>query len=58
MTEFEIIFYETVDGKCPVTDFINNLPLKMREKVFKTIELLKVKGNSLREPYSKARRLY
>lgn len=54
MTEFEIIFYETVDGKCPVTDFINNLPLKMREKVFKTIELLKVKGNSLREPYSKS----
>ena len=54
MEEFEIIFYETADGKCPVTDFINNLPSKMREKVFKTIDILKVKGNSLREPYSKS----
>ena len=26
----------------------------MREKVFKTIDILKVKGNSLREPYSKS----
>ncbi len=35
-------------------DFINSLPIKMREKVFKTIDILKVKGNSLREPYSKS----
>ena len=54
MEEFEIIFYETADGKCPVTDFINNLPSKMREKVFKIIDILKLKGNSLREPYSKS----
>lgn len=54
MEEFEIIFYETADGKCPVVDFINSLPIKMREKVFKTIDILKVKGNSLREPYSKS----
>lgn len=54
MEEFEIIFYETADGKCPVVDFINSLPIKMREKVFKTIDILKVKGNSLCEPYSKS----
>ena len=54
MDEFEIIFYETADGKSPVTDFLDNLPQKMREKVFKTIDLLKIKGNSLREPYSKS----
>lgn len=42
MEEFEIIFYETADGKCPVTDFINSLSSKM------------LKGNSLREPYSKS----
>ena len=35
-------------------DFIENLPIKMREKIFKTIEILKVKGISLREPYSKS----
>ena len=54
MDEFEIIFYETADGKCPITDFLDNLPQKMREKVFKTIDLLKIKGNFLREPYSKS----
>lgn len=53
MEEFEILFYETADGKCPVVDFIDNLPIKMRQKVFKAIDILKVKGNSLREPYSK-----
>lgn len=53
MEEFEIIFYETADGKCPVTDFIDSLPKKMREKIFKSIDILKIKGNSLREPYSK-----
>ena len=54
MEEFEIIFYETADGKSPIVDFINTLPNKMREKVFKTIDILKIKGNSLREPYSKS----
>lgn len=53
MNRFEVIFYETVDGKCPVTDFIDSLPGKMREKIFKSIEILSVKGNSLREPFSK-----
>ena len=54
MEEFEIIFYETVDGKIPVIDFIDTLPKKVREKIFKTIDILKVKGISLREPYSKS----
>ena len=49
-----MIFYETADGKSPIVDFINTLPNKMREKVFKTIDILKIKGNSLREPYSKS----
>ena len=54
MEEFQIIFYETADGKCPVTDFINSLPQKMKEKVFKTIDILRATGNFLREPYSKS----
>lgn len=54
MEEFKIIFYETADGECPVIDFINNLPKKMREKIFKSIDILRIKGNSLREPYSKS----
>ena len=44
MEEFEVIFYETADGKCPVTDFINSLPQKMKEKVFKSIDILRAKG--------------
>ena len=54
MGEFEIIFYETTDGKSPVTDIIDSLPQKMKEKIFKSLDLLKVKGNYLREPYSKS----
>ena len=54
MDEFEIIFYETADGKCPVTDFIDSLPKKMRQKIFSSIDILRIKGNSLREPYSKS----
>ena len=54
MEEFEIIFYEAADGKCPVIDFMNSLPKKMREKIFKSIDILRIKGNSLREPYSKS----
>lgn len=53
MEEFEIIFYETADGNCPVIDFIDGLSKKMREKIFKSLDILKIKGNSLREPYSK-----
>ena len=54
MDEFEIIFYETVDGKCPVTDFMDSLPKKMREKIFKAMDILRLKGNNLREPYGKS----
>ena len=53
MEEIEIIFYETADGNCPVIDFIDGLSKKMREKIFKSLDILKIKGNSLREPYSK-----
>ena len=50
---FEVVFYETLDGKEPAKDFLLALAPKMRAKVVRTICLLREYGNSLREPYSK-----
>ncbi|MFW5762537.1 MAG: type II toxin-antitoxin system RelE/ParE family toxin [Cyclobacteriaceae bacterium] len=43
----------TVKLTAEVTTFIRNLDLKMRAKVYKTIELLKEFGPFLTEPHSK-----
>lgn len=53
MSQFEIEFYEKVNGECPVEDFLNSLDKKMRAKMIGMLELLEEKGNKLREPYSK-----
>ena len=50
---WEIIYYETVNGKCPVYEFINSLPVKMRAKVAKELELLEEFGTAVQMPYSK-----
>ncbi|NLM17135.1 MAG: type II toxin-antitoxin system RelE/ParE family toxin [Candidatus Riflebacteria bacterium] len=52
--EFEIIFYRASDGKEPVKDFLDSLPVKMRAKMLRTIVMLQTNGPLLREPYSKA----
>lgn len=54
MKNFEIIFYDKTDGTLPVLEFLNGLDIKMRAKMLGLIELLKVNGNQLREPYSKS----
>ena len=51
---YEIIFYETVSGECPIEKFLNSLDKKMRAKLVGMIEILEEKGNMLREPYSKS----
>ena len=53
MEKFTIEYYETECGKIPVEEFILSLNLKMQAKVFRILELLEIKGNELREPYSK-----
>lgn len=50
---FQIEYYETDNGKIPVYDFINNLPMKIRVKAFASLKILSEYGNNLREPYSK-----
>lgn len=37
----------------PVTEFLYSLPIKLRAKAFRDIELLQKHGNELREPYVK-----
>ncbi len=51
--EFKIEFYKTSDGKCPVMDFLSNLDVKLRAKVFRDLELLQKNGNDLGMPFSK-----
>lgn len=53
MQEFEIIFYNKADGTEPAKDFLDNLDVKMRAKMLRTIVLLQNNGYELREPYSK-----
>lgn len=48
-----IEFYEKENGDKPVAEFLNELDVKMRAKAVKEIEILKLSGNTLREPHSK-----
>lgn len=50
---YEIIFYDTSDGKCPIREFLDSLEPKLLAKTLRTIDLLETNGPLLREPYSK-----
>ena len=54
MKNFEINFYEAINGECPIEEFLNSLDKKMRAKLIGMMEILEEKGNMLREPYSKS----
>jgi hypothetical protein len=53
MTEFNVKFYDKVDGTEPAKDFILELSVKMKSKMLRVINILEVNGPELREPYSK-----
>lgn len=40
MEQFEIEFFETDSGDCPVTEFLDGTDIKMRAKISRMIELL------------------
>ena len=40
MKRYEVIFYETPDGKQPAKEFLLSLPPKMRAKMLRTIEIV------------------
>ena len=48
----EIIYYETASGEKPASDYIDSLPVKARQKVFRTIGLLESLGRQLKSPFS------
>lgn len=50
---FEIIFYETIDNRKPLAEFLDGLDAKMKRKALREIQVLKNMGNTLKEPYSK-----
>lgn len=51
---FEVEYYEKSDGTYPAEEFILSQDIKMQTKIFRLLELLELKGNELREPYSKS----
>lgn len=53
MKNFEVEFFEKSDGSIPAEEFILSQDVKMRAKLLRLLELLEIKGNELREPYSK-----
>lgn len=51
---FDVEYYEKSDGTYPAEEFILSQDIKMQTKLFRLLELLELKGNELREPYSKS----
>lgn len=49
---FSVSFYETADGRQPVSDFLDSLDIKMAAKMISLMEILGEKGTALRLPYS------
>ena len=54
ITLFDVEYYEKSDGTYPAEEFILSQDIKMQAKLFRLIESLELKGNDLREPYSKS----
>lgn len=50
---FEIEYYRTPEGRCPVETFIDGLDMRMKAKVFGRLELLEEYGPRLGMPFSR-----
>ncbi len=50
--EYEVIFHERLSGQCPMDEFLDSLPLKVRAKLMKWIEKLEAEGPDLPRPYA------
>lgn len=51
---YEIEFYDTTDGKCPVIEFLDSLEPKLKAKTLRTIDLLECNGTELGAPFTKS----
>ena len=51
-SEYEVVFHERSSGQCPIDEFLDDLPLKVRAKLMKWIELLESEGPDFPRPYA------
>jgi phage-related protein len=51
--KWEVEYYITSTGKAPAKDFIESLPVKLKAKVFRDIDLLEEFGTEITMPHSK-----
>ncbi len=49
---YQVIFYKSVDGYCPVEEFLDLIPVKVRAKVAKWIIRLEECGPDLPRPFA------
>ena len=49
---WKIYFYETIDGKCQVKEFVLSRDKNNRQKIYSILTLLKEKGINLTRPFS------
>jgi phage-related protein len=52
MADYEVLFYETPEGRCPPEDFLEVLPLKVRANISKWLDLLSRESPALPRPYA------
>ena len=50
--KYEVLFYVKMNGECPMDGFLDALPVKVRAKIAKWIELLEEEGPDLPRPYA------
>lgn len=53
MSDYEVEFYEKIDGTCPVAEFLDSLNEKMFAKVARNIDILEKHNINLHEPLVK-----
>ncbi len=51
--KWEIIYYETSQGNSPVFEFIQNLDIKVQNKIATVLDLLEELGTLVGPPHSK-----
>ena len=51
--KWKIIYYETLNGRSPVFNFIQSLDAKLKSKVIGVLDLLKELGIQIRSPHAK-----
>lgn len=49
---YEIIFYTTAQGDCPVREFLEELEKKPRAKILRFVDHLETQGPNLPRPYA------